>query len=153
MAVIKYAYRDPKDISGSGFKIINEGEGLFKILSISPHTSRNGNNVHKVTFKLKDNVGQTTLYMHYLQNNDYLAENIYRICEAIDRVHLYSIHGTDLDQLVGGSGRCIIKTERDEQYGDKSKIYRFIPYKSMQEEAPPPVSQAKKESFDDSLPF
>jgi hypothetical protein len=150
--MIKYPYKDPKEFSA--FKVIKEGEGKFKILDIKHGYSKSSNKEQFVfTFKLQDSDGNQTLYMNYIQCNEYLPENIWRICEATGRTDLYSEGGTNPEDLKGLVGKCKIKTERDDQYGDKSRIARFIPYKPMIENTENVSQDTQQEPFDDDIPF
>jgi hypothetical protein len=153
MTTIKYGYRDPKEFQA--FKVINEGEGKFKILEVKHGYSKSSNKEQFVfTFKLQDAQGNQTLYMNYMQCNEYMAENIWRICEAVGRPDLYSENGTNPEDLKGLAGMCKIRTEPsdDPKYDDKSVIARFIPYKPMLESTldHPPTNDVE---FDDQIPF
>ncbi len=151
---MKYPYQDPKDFGG--FKVIKEGEGKFKILDIKHGYSKKGQEQFVWTFKLQDSEGKQTLYMMYMQINEYMAENIYRICEAVGRPDLYSSSGeTDPVALKGLVGKCKIKTEVSEEptkWDDRSIIHRFIPYKPMLESTTP-ASVAEEHLQDEPTPF
>ena len=148
MTIIKYQYKDPKEMTA--FKVINEGEGYFKILEIKSQISKkSGNEMLVFTFQLRDTSGNQTLYNMFLVFNEYMADNIWRICEAIGRTDLYKESGTNTEDLLGTAGKCKIKTE-DTDYGKQSKIHRFIPYKPMQESAAVEVMPPME---DDSIPF
>ena len=156
MTTIKYDYRDPKEFGA--FKVIKEGEGKFKILDIKHGYSKKQKEQFVFTFKLQDSEGRQTLYMNYMQINEYLSENIWRICEAAGRTDLYTDQGTNPEDLKGLSGMCKIKTEvsDDPRFEDKSVIARFIPYKPMVESSDA-VLQAldanQVEQLDDEIPF
>lgn len=147
MTIVRYQYKDPKEMTA--FKVINEGEGFFKILEIVSKTSKSGNQMLVMTCKLRDTSGNETLYNHYLIYNEWLAENMWRICEAVGKPEAYSDGGTNTDDLLGCAGRCKIKTENKE-FGQSSVIHRFIPYKPMREEAELEVAQPE---IDDQIPF
>ena len=150
MTTINYPYKDPKEFSA--FKVIKEGEGKFKILDIKHGYSKKQKEQFVFTFKLMDSEGNTTLYMNYMQVNEYMPENIWRICEAVGRTDLYSEHGTNPEDLKGLAGRCKIKTEVDDEYGDKSKIARFIPYKPLLESTET-IEANQVDQLDDEIPF
>lgn len=150
MAIIKYDYKDPKDMSA--FKVINEGDGWFKILEINSKTSKSGNEMFVMICRLKDKAGNETLYNHYLVHNEYLPDNMYRICEAIGRIDLYKSTGTNTEDLLGTAGQCKIKTEEN-NFGKQSKIARFIAYKSMQEQEQEEGIEEAAPVSDDEIPF
>lgn len=151
MTTIRYPYKDPKAFTA--FKVIKEGEGKFKILDIKHGYSKKGAEQFVFTFKLQDSDGNQTLYMNYMQCNEYMPENIWRICEAVGRTDLYSENGTNPEDLKGLAGMCKIKTEHDEEYGDKSKIHRFIPYKPVLESTSPQELEPPVDELDEEIPF
>ena len=151
MTTIRYPYKDPKEFTA--FRVIKEGEGKFKILDVKHGYSKKNNEQFVFTFKLQDSDGNQTLYMNYMQSNEYLPENIWRICEAAGRPELYTENGTNPEDLKGLIGMCKIKTERDDQYGDKSKISRFIPYKPMLESESTSSVESVDQLDDDEIPF
>lgn len=134
MAIVKYQYKDPKEMTA--FRVINEGEGFFKVLSFEDKTSKGGNPMMIMQCKLRDAQGNTTLCNHTIMYNEWLAENMWRICEAIGKPEAYKESGTNTEDLLGGAGRCKIKTETYNGT-DSSKIHRFIPYKPMLVEKAP----------------
>lgn len=144
----EFDYKQPNDMNP--FKVITEGEGFFKIVQVEEKTSKAGNPMLVLTHKLQNEKGESTLFMQYVLQNEYTAENLYRICEAANAIDLYTSGNGKIDpgKLLGLKGRCKIKNESDEKYGDKSKIGRFIAYKPMKEDA------SEKPGFEDSdLPF
>lgn len=150
MAIVKYQYKDPKEMTA--FRVINEGEGFFKILSFEDKTSNAGNQMMVMHCKLRDMAGNTTLYNHCILYNEWLAENMWRICEAVGKPEAYGEHGTNTEDLLGESGRCKIKTE-SYKGSDSSKIHRFIPYKSMLSTAEDVQAQDKLPDIEDDIPF
>lgn len=147
MAIVKYPYKDPKEMTD--FRVINEGEGFFKILSFEDKVSSNNNEMIVMLCKLRDAQGNTTLCNHNIMINEWLAENMWRICNAVGKPEAYSEHGTNTEDLLGSAGRCKIKTE-SYKGNDSSKIHRFIPYKPMQEEVAPTPELVPSE---DEIPF
>lgn len=143
-----FGYKDPKEMSA--FKVIAEGDGFFKIVEAKETVSKADNPMLVLTHKLQDTRGQSTLWYQYILQNEFAADNIYRICEAANRLDLYGANGKiNSYDLLGLKGRCKIKTEKSEQYGDKSKVGKFVPYKPMQEEAPAEPAP----DINDDLPF
>ena len=153
MTTIKYDYIDPKEFGA--FKVIGEGEGKFKVMDIKHGYSKKGKEQFVFTFKLQDSHGRQTLYMNYMQINEYLPENIWRICEAAGRTELYSSQGTNPEDLKGLTGMCKIKTEisEDPRFGDKSVIARFIAYKPMLESESTSETEQSVDQLDDEIPF
>jgi hypothetical protein len=145
----EFDYRQPSDMSA--FKVISEGEGYFKIMDAKEDVSKSsGKPMLVLTHRLQNDKGESTLYMQYISHNEYAAENIYRICEAAGKVDMYTACNGRISavDLMGLKGRCKIKTESDEKYGDKSKIGRFIAFKPMQEDV------SNTPGFEDeTLPF
>jgi hypothetical protein len=151
MSIYKYNYKDPKDMQ-SAFKLLAEGEGTFKIKEAEATVSKAGNNMLVITHLLTDSRGASSLYKQYILDNEYQAENMYRICEAIGRLDLYSSAGTDTRHLIGKSGRCKIKSELSEQFGDKSKIAKFIANDNAHIE-PYSDNFTPSEDTEDDIPF
>jgi hypothetical protein len=148
MPVVRYPYKDPKEMSA--FKVINEGDGFFKIMEISSKLSKRGQEMLVMLCKLRDKSGNETLYNHYIMYNEYMPDNIYRICEAIGKLDLYRDTGTNTEDLLGSAGRCKIKTD-DSDYGKQSKIHRFIAHQNVLEDEPEPEPELIP--HDDEVPF
>lgn len=146
-----FDYKKPDELNP--FRLISEGDGFFKIMQVEEKVSKSsGNPMLVLTHKLQNDKNETTLWMQYILKNEYAADNLYRICDAAGKVDLYTASNGKLDPaaLLGMKGRCKIKTESDATYGDKSKIGKFIPYRTPEAEAAP---AAFTELVDDSIPF
>jgi hypothetical protein len=149
MPVVKYPYKDPKEMTD--FRVINEGPGFFKILSFEDKVSSNGNDMIVMLCKLRDAQGNTTLCNHNIMINEWLAENMWRICSAVGKPEAYSEQGTNTEDLLGSAGSCKIKTETFKGT-DSSKIHRFMPYKNVLTE-PEPAPEPELIPHDDEVPF
>jgi len=128
---LNYNWVDPKELNA--FQVIEPGDGEFKVIKCEEKQSRAGNNMMVVTFRLTDVRGQSTLANEYLvassdpAQNKSTATKTYNLLSGIGMLALY---GRPLDgrDIVGRSGRCIIKTQKsdDPQYADKSVIAKYI---------------------------
>ena len=128
---ISYRYVAPDEMSA--FRVIRPGPGTFKVTAAEEKTSRAGNRMLVVTFRLTDERGQSTLANEYLVESQDEAANkgtatkIYNLLTAINRSDLYG-RPLEARHIVHGHGKCIIKTEvsDDAKYKDKSVIAQYI---------------------------
>lgn len=148
----KFNYKSTEDMNP--FKVISDGEGYFLVTQVEEKTSKVGNEMLVLTMRLQNERGEQTLYMNYILQNEYTADNLYRLCDAANKIDLYtsSKGEIDLPKLLGLKGRCVIETVSDSRYGDKSVLKKYIPYASKKPEAVAPVASA--DSIDDQdIPF
>ena len=146
---VSYSYVDPKEFNA--FQVIEPGEGVFKVVKAEEKTSRAGNDMMVVTFRLTDARGQSTLANEYLissndpTQNKSTATKVYNLLCGIGKPSLYG-KPLDTNDIVGCTGQCIIKTQKsdDPQYADKSVISKYI----AQVHTPQPI-----DNFSDDIPF
>lgn len=152
--MFEFDYKETEEMSA--FKVISEGEGYFKVLEAREEISKSsGNPMLVLTHELRNDKGEKTLWMQYISQNEYAAENIFRLFDAAGKAQVYQdCKGRiNTNDLLGLKGKCKIKTESHEKYGDKSKVSRFIPYKPMQEDTSAPAGLAEIEDNLDDIPF
>lgn len=140
------------------YKIIDEGEGRFKITDVKDKISKSGNEMLVLTMVLRDERGNTTLYDEYITAN--ASYKINAISKAIGKPQIYSEKGElDSEELLGGRGTCVIATEKasNPSYKDRSIVARYVEKvldapQAIQTE-PAATNQYSADFEDDSLPF
>lgn len=151
----EYGYVDPNEMSS--YKLLEPGEGNFKIINTQDKVSKAGNPMMVITFKLIDSKGRDTLYDEYLLKSDdeeqkkTTATKIYNILHSIGKGEIY---GKPLRQhdVIGCCGKCIIKTKKSTNPNypdDKSVIAKYI----SAVDATGQNQTVAQEPFDDDIPF
>ena len=142
----------PDDLSR--FKVIEEGEGTFKVLEAKEEVSKSsGKDMMNVLYEIKNLREQSTLCNQYIVANEWAAKSIYNILNAAGKAELYQEKNGEIKphDLIGLSGQCKIITEvsKNPNFDDKSKIGRFVPASQKR----PIHSATVEECPDDSIPF
>ena len=149
---MRYDHIAPDDLNS--FKVIEEGEGTFKVLEATEEVSKtSGKDMMNILYELKNLRGQSTLCNQYIVANEWAAKNIYGILDAAGKAELYQEKNGEIKpyDLIGLKGQCKIKTEvsTNPNFEDKSKVGYFIPASQKR----PIHSETVEECPDDSIPF
>ena len=144
------------------YQLLAEGKAEFEIDSISDrdvegnfHTSKAGNRMIKAVLHVRDANGEfADIWINIVFQALYKLRSL---CEAAGMPEVYKqykIYKDEtkgqraLEELIGQEGYCELFIKRDEQYGDRMDIRRFLAKKHEPKEA---LEQIKKEHGD--VPF
>ena len=115
-------------------ELLKEGRAEFEIDMISDrdsqgnyHTSKSGNRLIKARFHVIDLVGDVgTIWVNIIHQHLYRLRDI---CESVGMPNIYKEYKQGhqvLEELIGQEGHCELVIKRDEHYGDKMDIKKFI---------------------------
>ena len=153
-------WQDPSDMTS--FKLLEPGEATFVIKKANEHdakgkalSSRNtGEAMVKFDLYVTDAKGVSSFVSEYVVASQ--AYKVKNICWSIGKPDIYMDGrdmGVNVQRMVRGTGKCIVKTDVSEnpQYGDKTVIAKFIDAQNM----PAKNSKANvpQTLTEDSLPF
>lgn len=120
--------------------LLKEGIGEFEIDIISDrdlqgnyHTSKAGNRLIKAKLHVLDSNHEVdSVWINIVHEHLYRLRDL---CESVGMVQVYKDYKRGvqcLEELIGKEGKCEIVIKRDEKYGDKTDIKRFIPHRKTQ---------------------
>ena len=148
-------------------ELLKEGKAAFEIDSISDrdaegnfHKSKAGNMLIKGRLHVTDADGMTGTV--WLNIPTQMLFKLRDICESVGMANVYKDYKTHkeqrkgqlaLEELIGQEGCCELVIKRDEQYGDKMDVKRFLP-KVVGHGKPNVVNNIEdKGDSEDDLPF
>ncbi len=121
-----------------------EGEATFTVFGCTEGKSKaNDNQQLKLHLLLKQDNGQSGFIYDYLVGVDNAVWKISLFCKACGQEGKYKEGQLTPEQIKGWSGKCMLKMEKNEEYGDKLKIAGYV----AEEEQAPEVD------LGDELPF
>lgn len=114
--------------------LLKEGPGEFEIDMIadrdvngSYYTSKAGDRMIKVRLHVVDVNGDVdSVWLNIVHKHLY---NLRDLCEAVGRSNVYKEYKQGhpvLEELIGKEGRCELVIKRDEQYGDRIEVKKFL---------------------------
>ncbi len=125
-------------------KLLPAGDYFFKIIKSSEGTSKSGKPMLKMTVSVDDQKGnQGTVYWNTLLE---FSGNIRRLSIAVNELEKYEDKSLEAYHFEGKTGKCLIETEENAQFGDKNVIKIFYAPKSEVKNSVPDI-------IDDSVPF
>jgi hypothetical protein len=143
-------------------QLLVEGKGEFEIDSISDrdaegnyYVSKAGNRMIKAVLHVRDANGDfADIWVNIVLQGLY---KLRALCEAVGMPEVYKQYKVYKDEtkgqralegLIGQEGYCELFIKKDEQYGDRMDIRKFLPKKHEPKEV---LEQIKKEHGD--IPF
>jgi len=149
------------------YPLLAEGKGEFEIDSISDrdsegnyHTSKAGNRMIKAVLHVRDANGD---FADIWVNIVFKALYKFRaLCEAVGMPEVYKQYKVckdetkgqrALEELIGQEGYCELFIKRDEQYGDRMDIRKFLPKGGGCIKSNVVRSVESKDDSEDNLPF
>ena len=130
--------------------LLKEGEGTFTVESAVHHISGTGNEMIKLTLKVKDSLGKEAVIVDYLM--EALAYKLRHFCVATGLKDEYESGSLQPNSCNGKRGKCKIKTEVDKEnkYPPKSKVSDYMALDEQSQQNTP-----LQELFirDDDIPF
>lgn len=148
-------------------QLLREGKAEFEIDSISDrdaegnfHKSKAGNLMIKGRLHVTDADGMTgTVWLNIPMQ---MLFRLRDICESVGMANVYKEYKTykeqrkgqlALEELIGQEGYCELVIKRDEQYGDKMDVKKFLP-KVGGHSKPNVVNNIEdKDDSSDNIPF
>jgi len=105
--------------------ILKAGNADFEVLKAAEKISNAGNPMIELNIKVWDEDGKSGQIFDYLVST--AQWKIRNFAEAIGNLELYESGDFPAEALLGKSGRCVLKLEKSEQYGDQIKIKDYLP--------------------------
>lgn len=143
--------------------LLKEGPGEFEIDMIadrdangSYYTSKAGDRMIKVRLHVVDGNGDVdSVWLNIVHKHLY---NLRDLCEAVGMSNVYKEYKQGhqvLEELIGKEGRCELVIKRDEQYGDRTEVKKFIAKNrnSITSTTTSVPSPQKTEMVEDRIPF
>jgi len=115
--------------------LLKEGPAEFEIDAISDrdregnhYTSKSGNRMIKAKLHVVDVRGDVdSIWLNIIHQHLYRLRDL---CEAVGMSSVYKEykqgHHETLEELIGKEGHCELVIKRDEQYGDRMEIKKFL---------------------------
>lgn len=148
-------------------QLLKEGKAEFEIDSISDrdaegnyHKSKAGNRMIKAVLHVRDSNGDfADIWVNIVLQG---LHKLRGLCEAVGMPEVYKQYKLYMDEtkgqralaeLIWKEGYCELFIKRDEQYGDRMEIKKFLP-KSVTSSGPRVVkSHDSNDGSEDNLPF
>lgn len=147
--------------------LLAEGRAEFEIDSISDrdaegnyHTSKAGNRMIKAVLHVRDSEGNTGKI--WLNIPIQMLFRLRDICESVGMPQVYKEYKVYKDQRKGQlaleelnwqEGHCELVIKRDEQYGDKMDVKKFLPKVGNHSKPNVVKSVENGDDSEDNLPF
>jgi uncharacterized protein DUF669 len=139
------------------FEPFPAGEYDFTVEAAEEQTSRNNNEMVKLTLHVYNTEGHKRVVFDYML--DSAAWKIKQFAASAGLLERYDSGEIEAYEMVGKTGRLKLKIESSEQYGDQNKVAFYIAAKSAGtgytgRSAPASVSRHTTTSIDDdAVPF
>ena len=157
----KMNFVDEKDMV-AGFELLTPGECSFIVKRIyhtdkddAPLKSSKGEPMIKVVLEATDKNGTSSSIFEYLTPNT--VHKAYNMSKAVGRKELYQPDGFDVDQLIGLTGKCKVRTEESPGYNPRNSVSGYIPHPKYKEGYDPTVAPVApfdpSKVPDDDCPF
>lgn len=148
-------------------QLLAEGKAEFEIDSISDrnaegnyHVSKAGNRMIKAVLHVRDANGDfADIWVNIVEQAFYKLRSL---CEAVGMPEVYKQYKLykdetkgqrALEKLIAQEGYCELFIKRDEQYGDRMDIRKFLPKVGSSSNSNVAGSVENKDDSEDNLPF
>lgn len=147
--------------------LLAEGKAEFEIDAISDrnaegnyHVSKAGNRMIKAVLHVRDSNGKfADIWVNIVEQAFYKLRSL---CEAVGMPEVYKQYKLykdetkgqrALEKLIGQEGCCELFIKKDEQYGDRMDIRKFLPRGGDHVKPNVVRSVESKDDSEDNLPF
>ncbi len=149
--MFKFDYDPSASQKSTGPTVLEPGKIDFKVRNAMPHTSKEGKRSLKLELAAVDSRNNKGIIFEYLSAN--AGWKVKAFLDSIGMPQLYTPSGAfDTDKIMNATGEAMIATEASTQYGDSSKVAKFLP----QERDPNDQQQRQSrdaDPFGDDIPF
>lgn len=101
-----------------------EGVAHFEVVLAQTKTSKKGNKYFNLKLKIWDSKGQEGFIFYNL--SPAFKFGFKDFFKSTNKLSIYQKQQILDVELIGLSGKCILKTEKSEGYPDKTGVYKFI---------------------------
>jgi hypothetical protein len=125
------------------------GQYQFEVANAEETTSKNGNEMIKLTIKVWDRLGKTrTIFDYLLESPLPAAAKLKAFCKITGLLEKYEAGNITADDCIGKGGILALGIETDDsgKYGPKNKINGY-------KESLPEGAKTPEKPFDDDIPF
>ena len=121
---MRFEPKTAAEINASKMKL-KEGPANFEIIKAEDTFSKHGNEMIKLTLRVWDCEGKWAQIFDYLVSN--VPWKMLQFLNSISRPEIYETGVIDVESLLGASGGCVIKIQRDNSgvYGDRLVIAAY----------------------------
>ena len=146
--------------------LLEEGLGTFSIKKAEQTVSEKGNEMLKLTLEVVDKNEKTGMLFDYILSTNkqteektrkFMAWKLKSVAKSVGHPEFYK-EGREItpNEWIDKKGSLLIKTQKSEQYGDKSKVDGYVLTESLNnyvnEQQNNQAAQSQEESLDD-IPF
>jgi len=129
------------------FVLLAEGEAEFKVIESEQLISKSGNEMIKLTLNCKDCKENHGTVYDYLVGTEKMKWKIKHFFESVGMEKEYETCEEILpEQLIGKSGKAILKTQQQPGYDPKTSVKEYIKSDEIKQEIPDLMP-------DDDIPF
>ncbi len=113
------------DAEKAKFAAWSRGNYDFEVVSAEDSTSKNGNDMIVVELLVFDQHGNKKKIKDWLV--EAMPVKLKHMCEATGLHSEYDEGNFTSDDLLGRTGKVTLAIEKNEQYGDRNKVYDYVP--------------------------